>query len=203
MDTSKIENFQKALKFAGQSFFQGCFSCLGAMVTTVIVLTIAGLLFGSIFGATIMQAVNNVAQSINTFLQNLQSIFQGNTGPFPIGDLSLPPTPTGTLPKLQLFLTQGDDSQATHLTTVPQNESPLITFWVKADQGVNTTVVLVLTRPDGSKSQFGSPLETNHDGSPLNCGRWATEAPAGDYQMDAYIGGTVVSEVTFSVSPRK
>jgi hypothetical protein len=203
MATQNFEKFQEYSRFAVKSFFEGCFSCMGAIVTTVIVLTIVGLLLGSIFGPTIIQTFNTVVNGINSFLQNLISILAGNKGPFPVGNQSAFPTPTGELPPLEIYMTKGNDPLGKPLDTITQSESPQLYFWVKADKGVSVTFSLQQTRPDGSKAQFGTLFTTKTDGSPLSCGTYATLAPIGVYHMDALIGDTVVGELTFTVTPKK
>jgi len=199
MKISAQNNLKDTLKIALQSFLGGCFGCLGAMMTIVIVLLIGGLVFGSIFGSSITQAVNTLFEGVAQAIKGLSSILTGGTGPFSNGQYSVVATPTGTLPQLEVFMTIGDSPDDQRLTVIPQSESTQAYFWVKADESVDVTFRLVLTNPDGTAAQFGTPFTTRTDGTPRNCGRWVTRAPEGNYVLKAMIGNTVVGQLDFLV----
>lgn len=181
-------------RFGLKSFFGGCVGCLGAWVTTVIIILLASLVFGSVFYNSIVNLVNNLTREIPALLQ-------GAKGPFSMGQASIPPTPTGSLPALTIYATKGDDPQANVLTVISQSESAQTYFWVKTEKGINTSFILWITTPEGSSNQFGGLFTTKMDGSPLNCGRWGTAAKAGEYKMQAFIGSTLVGEFKFNVLP--
>ena len=199
MSTTAQKNIRDTIKIALQSFLGGCFGCFGAIMTIVIVLLVGGLVFGSIFGSSITQAVNTMFEGVAQAIKGLSSILTGGTGPFSNGQYSVSATPTGILPQLQVFMTSGDNPQGKHLTTIRQSESTQSYFWVKADEDVDVTFRLVLTNPDGTAAQFGTLFTSKTDGSPRNCGRWVTKAPIGDYVLKAMIGNTVVGQLEFSV----
>lgn len=199
MSTQVQKNIKDTIKIALQSFLGGCFGCFGAMMTVVIVLLIGGLVFGSIFGSSISQAVNTMFEGVAQAIKGLSSILTGGSGPFSVGASSFPATPTGTLPQLQVFMTSGDDPQGEQLTVIPQSESTQSYFWVKAEEDVDVTFRLVLTNPDGNAAQFGTLFTTRTDGAARNCGRWVTKAPVGNYVLKAMIGNTIVGQLEFSV----
>jgi len=199
MSTPAQNNIKDTLKITLQSFLGGCFGCFGAMLTIVVVLLVGGLVFGSIFGSSITQAVNTMFEGVAQAIKGLSNILTGGTGPFFSGESSLPATPTGTLPQLQVFMTSGDNSKGKQLTAIPQSESTQSYFWVKANEDVDVTFRLVLTNPDGTAAQFGTLFTTRTDGTARNCGRWVTKAPVGDYVLKAMIGNTVVGQLEFSV----
>lgn len=199
MSTQVQNNIKDTIKIALQSFLGGCFGCLGAITTIVIVLLVGGLVFGSIFGSSITQAVNTMFEGVAQAIKGLSSILTGGSGPFSNEYTSYPPTPTGMLPRLQVFMTSGDDPKGEQLTVIQQNKSTQSYFWVKADENVDVTFRLVLTKPDGTAAQFGTLFTTRTDGTALNCGRWVTRAPIGNYVLKAMIGNTVVGQLEFSV----
>lgn len=192
-------NFKDTVKNVSQAFINGCFGCFGAMVTVVVMLLIGGLVFGSIFGSNISQAVNTLFDGVAQAIDGLSNILQGITGPFSNSDASLMPTPTGELPSLEVFMTNGENAQGKHLTNIPQSDSPQAFFWVRTEKGVEVTFRLMLTVPDGSADQFGPLFTTKSDGQPRNCGRFATRAQVGNYTLKAMIGNTVVGELNFVV----
>lgn len=181
-------------RFGLKSFFGGCVGCLGAWVTTVLIILLASLIFGSVFYNSIVNLVNNLSQEIPALLQ-------GAKGPFSMGQASIPPTPTGSLPALTIYATKGDDSKAKAITVISQSESARTHFWVKTEKEISTSFILWITTPDGSSNQFGGLFTTNMDGSPLSCGRWGTAAKPGEYKMQAFIGSTLVGEFKFNVLP--
>ncbi len=199
LENSKEGNVQRSAKFGIQAFFGGCIGCLGAWVTSVFIILLASFIFGSVFYNSIV----SFGKAVKSLTEEIPSILQGNRGPFSMEQESVSATPTGTLPQLQVYMTQGDDPQGKAITSVTQAESPQMYFWVKAGKGVNVTFTLWLTNAEGSKSQFGPSFITKSDGSPRSCGRFATEAPVGDYLMQALIGNTVVGDLRFSVIPTK
>ena len=181
-------------RFGLTSFFGGCIGCLGAWVTTVIIILIASLVFGSVFYNSVVNLVNNLTKEIPALLQ-------GAKGPFSMGQSSIPPTPTGNLPALTIYATKGDDAQAKVITVISQSESAQTHFWVKTEKGINTSFILWITTPEGSSNQFGGLFTTKTDGGPLSCGRWGTAAKPGEYRMQAFIGSTLVGEFKFNVLP--
>lgn len=187
-------NFKDIGRFGLTSFFGGCIGCLGAWFTTVVVILLASLVFGSVFYDSIVNLANNLTQEIPALLQ-------GARGPFSMGQASIPPTPTGTLPALIIYATKGDDAQSPVISVISQSESAQTHFWVKAEKGINTSFILWITTPEGSSNQFGGLFTTKMDGNPLNCGRWGTAAKPGEYKMQAFIGSTLVGEFKFNVLP--
>jgi hypothetical protein len=187
-------NFKEVGRFGLKSFFGGCVGCLGAWVTTVIIILLASLIFGSVFYNSMVNLVNNLTKEILALLQ-------GAKGPFTMGQSSIPPTPTGSLPALTIYATKGNDPQGKAITLTSQSESPQTYFWVKADKGVNTSFILWITTPEGSSNQFGSLFTTREDGSSSNCGRWGTVAKLGEYKIQAFIGSTIVGEFKLTVLP--
>ena len=193
-ETKKQIDLKNISQFGVQAFFGGCVGCFGAWVTTVTIILLASLIFGSVFYNSVVNAVNNLSKEIPALLQ-------GAEGPFSMGQSSIPATPTGTLPSLVIFITKGEDPQAKPLTIMAQSESPQTFFWVKTDKGVSASFILWMTQPGGSSNQFGSVFTTKTDGSPRGCGRFATEAQVGEYQIQAFIGSTIVGELKFTVLP--
>jgi hypothetical protein len=190
---NKID-LKQAGRFGLKSFFGGCVGCLGAWVTTVIIILLASLIFGSVFYNSMVNLVSNLTREIPALLQ-------GAKGPFTMGQSSIPPTPTGSLPALTIYATRGEDSQSKPISVTSQSESPQTYFWVKTNAGVNTSFILWITTPEGSSNQFGSLFTTRSDGSPRNCGRWGTVAKIGEYKIQAFIGSTIVGEFKFTVLP--
>lgn len=191
--TTKME-FKDVGRFGIKSFFGGCIGCLGAWVTTVTIILLASLIFGSVFYTSVEKLINNLSTEI-------PAILQGAKGPFSMGQASIPPTPTGSLPALTIFATKGSDPTSKAITVISQSESPQVYFWVKTGKGINVSFILWITTPDGNSNQFGSLYTTRSDGSPLNCGRWGTAAKPGEYKIQAFIGSTVVGDFTFDVLP--
>jgi hypothetical protein len=187
-------NLKEVGRFGLKSFFGGCVGCLGAWVTTVIIIILASLIFGSVFYNSIVNLVSNLTREIPALLQ-------GAKGPFTMGQSSIPPTPTGTLPALTIYATKGDDPQGKAITLTSQSESAQTYFWVKTDKGVNTSFILWITTPEGSSNQFGSLFTTKGDGTSRNCGRWGTAAKLGEYKIQAFIGSTIVGEFKLTVLP--
>lgn len=181
-------------RFGLKSFFGGCIGCLGAWVTTVIIILLASLIFGSVFYNSVINLVSNLTKEI-------PAILQGAKGPFTMGQASIPPTPTGDLPALTIYATKGGDPAGKVITMISQSESPQTYFWVKTDKGISVSFILWITTPEGSSNQFGSLFTSKSDGSPLNCGRWGTAAKPGEYRIQAFIGSTVVGEYKFTVLP--
>ena len=181
-------------RFGLKSFLGGCAGCLGVWFISVVIILLASLIFGSVFYNTLVNWIGNLSEQI-------PAILQGTKGPFTTGQVSIPPTPTGSLPALTIYATKGDNPKSEAITLISQSESPQTYFWVKAEKGVNTAFILWITTPQGSSNQFGSLFTTKWDGSPLNCGRWGTVAQAGEYKIQAFIGSTVVGEFKFTVLP--
>ncbi len=193
-EPGKRFNLKNIGQFGLKAFFGGAVGCLGAWVTTFIIISLLSLIFGSVFYNSVVNAVNNLAKEI-------PQILQGARGPFTMGQSSMPATPTGTLPALVIYVTKGEDPQGQPLTNIIQSESPQIFFWVKTAKGTNASFILWMTTPEGSSNQFGSVFATRTDGSPRSCGRFATQAKVGEYQVKAFIGSTVVGELKFNVLP--
>ena len=187
-------NLKEVGRFGLKSFFGGCVGCLGAWFTTVIIILLASLIFGSVFYNSVVNLVSNLSTEI-------PAILKGAKGPFTMGQPSIPPTPTGSLPALTIYATKGDNSQGKAITVTSQSESPQTYFWVKTDKGVDTSFILWITTPEGSSNQFGSLFTTKSDGSPRNCGRWGTVAKVGEYKIQAFIGSTMVGEFKINVLP--
>jgi len=193
MDEPKKEiNLKNISQFGLKAFFSGCVGCFGAWVTTVIIILLASLIFGSVFYNSVVNAVNNLSKEI-------PEILQGAKGPFSMGQSSMPATPTGTLPALVVYITKGEDPQGKPLTSMTQSESPQTFFWVKTEKGVNASFILWMTTPEGSSNQFGYVFTTKTDGSSRSCGRFATQAQVGDYEVQVLIGSTIVGELKFTV----
>ena len=193
-EPKKEVNLKNIGQFGVQAFFGGCIGCFGAWVTTVTIILLASLIFGSVF-------YNSVVNAVNSLSKEIPAILQGAKGPFSMGQSSMPATPTGTLPALVVYITNGEDPQGKPLTTMTQSESPQTFFWVKTEKGVNTSFILWMTTPEGSSNQFGYVFTTKTDGSPRSCGRFATQAQVGEYKVQAFIGSTVVGELKFTVLP--
>lgn len=193
-EPKKEVNLKNIGQFSVQAFFGGCIGCFGAWVTTVTIILLASLIFGSVFYNSVVNTVNNLSKEI-------PAILQGAKGPFSMGQSSMPATPTGTLPALVVYITKGEDPQGEPLTTMTQGESPQTFFWVKTEKGVSTSFILWMTTPGGSSNQFGSVFTSKTDGSPRSCGRFATQAQVGEYQIQAFIGSTIVGELKFTVLP--
>ena len=190
----KKVHFKDISRFGLTSFFGGCIGCLGAWVTTVLIILLASLVFGSVF-------YNSIVNLVKNFTQEVPVLLQGASGPFSMGQASIPPTPTGNLPALTIYATKGDDPQEKVISVISQNESAQTYFWVKAEKGINTSFILWITTPEGSSNQFGGLFTTKMDGNPLSCGRWGTAAKPGEYKMQAFIGSTLVGEFKFNVLP--
>ena len=195
MNESKKEfDIKNIGQFGLKAFFGGCVGCLGAWVTTVILILLASLIFGSVFYNSVVNMVNNLTTEIPALLQ-------GAKGPFSMGQSSMPATPTGTLPALVVYVTKGEDPQGKPLTNIAQSESPQTFFWVKTEKGVSTPFILWMTTPEGSANQFGSVFTTKTDGTSRGCGRFATQAQVGEYKVQAFVGSTIVGELKFTVLP--
>ena len=188
-------NLKKIGQFGVQAFFGGCIGCFGAWVTTVILILLASLIFGSVF-------YNSVVNAVDSLSKEIPALLQGAKGPFSMGQSSMPATPTGTLPALEVYITRGEDPQGKPLTVMTQSESPQTFFWVKTEKGVSASFILWMTTPGGSSNQFGSVFTTKTDGSPRSCGRFATQAQVGEYQIQAFIGSTIAGELKFTVLPK-
>jgi hypothetical protein len=193
-----MESVKNAIAFTVKSFAAGCFGCLGVGFAVVVLVAVVGLVAGP---------------AIVSFVQGIQlpqlpigpaGLPSGPTGAptGPGGIVTPPPTPTGELPKLTVWLTKGDKPDSERVTTMKSGAKDGPHIWAQGPKGVTVSLQLWLTWPDGKREPFGPLFKTDPEGKPVGCGGFAGSPPsAGNFKLEALIGETVVGSTTFTVAP--
>ena len=187
-----------ALKGGGKAFGQGFCGCLGAWVACLLLLI-----------PLILILVKVAAPAIGGLLQGLPGIVASLTAPMGVGGPSgspgpgtgAPPTPTGVLPRVEVWVTAENDPNAERLTTVKSGEMPEVVYlWAQGPEGASVYFQLWLTTPDGKRQQMGPNFVTDPTGKVVSCGSSAGPPPgSGTYKFEAFIGETVVGSTTVEV----
>ena len=173
---------KEALKFGLKSFFGGCLGCLGAFSVILILVLILSLVFGpSLMGG------------ISTFLQSIPGMISQGFSPLS-GGMFGNSTNIGQVPPLEVFLTNGNNPDATHITSFSVTQSKKIYFWVRAPKDTAITFTLLITQPDKSQIQFGPDYKSDASGKPVNCGQFGSMTPVtGSYKLEAIPKGSSTS----------
>jgi hypothetical protein len=204
---------KNAFKFITKAFFGGCFGCLGAWITTVLLVVLLGAIFATTIGPGLISSITGFTQSIPSLIGNtIQGAFGGgNEGGEPnslqagmhFTNLVCPNNPP---PELKVFITSANDPTAEHLTQILSEQATADHFWVQSPQGVTVKFGLVLTTPDGKTRIWGPSDDTiftsDPGGLPFSVGSFGSPVPTGQYQITIYLCDTVTAgSLSFQVIP--
>jgi hypothetical protein len=209
---------KNALRFVSKAFFGGCFGCLGAWITTVLVIALLAVIFASTIGPGLVNSVQGFFQNFPSMISNgVQGLFNSVGGQQPtevtqqVTPESLLTFPTLTcpndpVPQLKIFMTASNDPSSEHLTQISLDGSTEAHFWVQVPQGVIVKFALVLSRVDG-RTQIWDPISnpdytSDPGGQPFSVGSFSEPPLVGDYQMTAYLCSIMIGgSIDFKVIP--
>ena len=203
------------MKFVAKAFFGGCFGCLGALIMTVLVITLLGAIFATTIGPGLVKSVTGFVQSIpsmvsNTVSSSVQGLFSGGGQEGSSTQTVLHFTnlvcPNNPPPELKLFATSPNDPTAEHLTQILSEQVTSTHFWVQSPQGVTIKFALVLTTPDGKTRIWGpsddSIFTSDPGGFPFTVGSFGSPVTTGQYKITVYLCDTVTAgNLDFQVTP--
>jgi hypothetical protein len=209
---------KNALNFVSKAFFGGCFGCLGAWITTVLVIALVAAIFASTIGPGLVNSVQGFFQNVPNIINNgMQDIFSSGGGDqqveqtpqvTPESGLTFPSLtcPNDPVPQIKIFLTASKDPTSEHLTQIPLDGSTEAHFWVQAPQGATVKFVLVLSRVDGITQiwdpVFNPDYTSDPGGLPFSVGSFSEPPLVGDYQMTAYLCSVMIGgSLDFTVTP--
>jgi hypothetical protein len=201
---------KNALRFVAQAFFGGCFGCLGAWITTVLIIVLLGIIFSSSSGSGLLGSVSGFVQSIPNMLGNtIGEVLNedgGSNSPQAGMHYTELPCPKDPPQDLTIFLTVGNDPTTEHISQISTGNSTNARFWVQAPQWVAVKFVLVITHPDGSTQVFGPPdhpeFTSDPGGLPFSVGGFGSPAELGDYQLTIYVCDSITAgSLYFQVTP--
>lgn len=182
------------LKFGLKAYFGGCFGCLGALTTLLVLI----LVFTLVLGPTAMGSMTPLMQSFPSILSqgipgmgapmqndadNMEQIAGTEAAPHNDGN-SMQQTPL-----MEVYLTIGNDPGGKHITSFSSAQYEQIWFWVRSPQGTATTFTLLLTMPNKSQVQFGPQFSSDPSGEPVPCGQFGDQGPeSGEYKLEVTTG---------------
>jgi|LDZU01.1.fsa_nt_gi hypothetical protein len=182
---------KNAFKFCMKAYFGGCFGCLGALSF----LLVLAIIFTLVLGPSIMNGISSFVQSISgIFNQGASFLGSGNANT---------PLDMENLPVMEVFLTQGENPDSTHIETFKTADYKQIRFWVRAPEGTSLDFTLLLTLPDQSQVQFGPTFQTDPSGNPVSCGQFGDWSPQpGKYKLEVQLtsASVTVGEMEFEVT---
>lgn len=185
------------LKYLLKAYFGGCVGCLGAL--SVVAALVVGL------AVVLGPQLGGVLQLAPATLAPLLSGPAGAAGGLPGGPgVTMPPpapTPTGTLPRLEVWLTQENRPDAPAIATFKAGETTRGYIWARGPKGATVSFDLWMTAPNGSRGPFGPAgvFRTDPSGGPVSCGESGLPPLKGTYTLEAVIGTTSVGSTTFAV----
>jgi len=197
-----MEQVKATLKYLLKAYFGGCVGCLGALST------VAALILG--FAVVLGPQLGGALQQAPVMLAPLLSGPAGAAGGPPTGlpggpGATMPtpaPTPTGTLPRLEVWLTKENRPDAPAIAMFRAGETTKGYIWARGPKGTTVSFDLWMAAPNGSKERFGPAgvFRTDPGGGPVSCGEVAGPPPVkGIYTLEAVIGTTSVGSTTFTV----
>lgn len=182
---------KNAFNFCVKAYFGGCIGCFGALTFLLILV----LVFALTLGPGIMNGASSFVQSLSgMFGQGISLPGSGNTNA---------PIDMENLPVLEVFLTQEENPDATHIETFQSDDYKQIRFWVRAQEGTSVDFTILITMPDQSQVQFGPTFQTDPEGNPVSCGQFGDWVPqAGKYKLEAQVtnANITVGVVEFEVT---
>jgi len=117
------------------------------------------------------------------------------TLPIPVFPLTSPtsPTPTGTLPAIEVFVTTDNQPSATQVTQVRVPLQQPLFICVRSPKDATVHFSVRITLPNGQTMPFGGDFTTDPTGQPVCLGAW-TDFPntPGVYRIDVLVGSTIV-----------
>jgi hypothetical protein len=211
---------KNALKYAAKAFFGGCFGCLGAWSVSLVMLVVVGLLGARLLGPPLQGMINGLAQGSGI----LPMLVGGFSGGLPTGIsegmLGVDPgqmqdmsgdtygwgtsgqaTPTGELPRLDMWITLDENPDGQRTAEVTSAETSQLTLWLQGPPGAREAFQVWITFPEGTRMPFGPGFATNPEGTPVDCGGVETPLEAGSWRFEAVMGSTTVGSTDLVVTP--
>lgn len=188
-----------AIKFLLKAYFGGCFGCLGVLSAVIILIVVFALTLGpQVLGA--LQGIQLPAIPLPSGPGGPPSGPPGGPGT----PLTPAPTPTGTLPPIEVWFTKENRPDAEHITTFKFGGLQDVTayIWAKGPKGANVAFEMWIVFPDGKRERFGPPnqqFRTNPDGNPVGTGTGGPPPMKGTFKLEAVIGTTTVGSTTITV----
>lgn len=206
------------MRFVSKAFFGGCFGCLGAWITSLLIIALLSAIFASTIGPGLLNSIQGFFQSIpNVIDTGVQDIFNSGDGEqqieetqqvTPESGLTFPTLtcPNDPVPQIKIFMTASNDPSGEQITQLPSDQATEAHFWVQAPEGATVKFALVLSRVDGI-TQIWDPIfnptyTSDPGGLPFSVGSFKEPPLVGDYQMTAYLCSVMIGgSLEFKVTP--
>lgn len=166
------------VSIAQKSFVAGCFGCLGAGSTGVIVFLLVSVVFQAQFAALLKTISLPTIPSMPTTVA------------------------AGELQAIEIFVAKGNDANAEHVAQVQLPIRESLFLCVRGPKGASVHFTVRITLPNGQTKTFGSGFVSDPSGEIVCLGILSDllNLP-GVFRIDAMVDTTVVGSTVLTVIP--